>query len=76
MEYHTIKKEEEEDETMLLINDHSHDRLAGEENSKFENSISNIFTQPMEYYRYFLCILVWCVILLDENMLSFMLKSY
>ena len=25
---------------------------------------------------YMLCLLVWCVVILDENMLSFMLKTY
>ena len=29
-----------------------------------------------DYYNYYLCILVWSVVLLNENMLSFMLKSY
>jgi hypothetical protein len=35
-----------------------------------------MFTTRMEYLKYFLCILVWSVVLLDENMLSFMLKTY
>lgn len=35
-----------------------------------------MFTTTMEYYQYMLCLLVWCVVLLDENMLSFMLKTY
>lgn len=35
-----------------------------------------MFSTRIEYYQYGLCVLVWCVVLLNENMLSFMLKTY
>lgn len=30
----------------------------------------------MEYINYAVCILIWCTMLLNENVLAFMLKGY
>ena len=37
---------------------------------------SRIFKTDMEVYKYALCVLIWSIFLLDENMLSFSLKTY
>lgn len=35
-----------------------------------------LFSSKMEYLNYAVCILIWCTMLLNENVLAFMLKGY
>lgn len=39
-------------------------------------SYESLFTTRYEMQQYMLCLLVWCVCLLNDNMLHFSLKSY